>query len=157
MRAWPERGGEDGSAALWGTGLSQARRRQRHVSDWRKRRPGALAGARDGRRAEMGQQVGRVGEPGAASFPPPPSQQQPLPPPLSQSQAQPRGLRGSSNAPRPHNRRRDAAAPRGTEGGFNVFAQHGTVGGGGSGGRHEVGRAGRTVADPGREWVWHRS
>ncbi|XP_054240628.1 tyrosine-protein kinase ABL2 isoform X3 [Indicator indicator] len=51
----------------------------------------------------MGQQVGRVGEPG-------------------QQQQQPRGLRGS-NAARPASRRREAAG-RTAEGGFNIFTQH---------------------------------
>uniref|UniRef100_A0A8C3NAF1 Tyrosine-protein kinase n=1 Tax=Geospiza parvula TaxID=87175 RepID=A0A8C3NAF1_GEOPR len=60
----------------------------------------------------MGQQVGRVGEPGAGlQHQPPPQQQQ-----------QPRGLRGSSAA-RPAGRRREAAG-RSAEGGFNVFTQH---------------------------------
>ncbi|XP_062990240.1 tyrosine-protein kinase ABL2 isoform X2 [Elgaria multicarinata webbii] len=84
----------------------------------------------------MGQQVGRVGEPGAAAAAAlqqqqqqqQPPQQQP-PPPLSQPQPQPRGLRGSSSssssgATRPASRRREAAAPRGTESGFNIFTQH---------------------------------
>ncbi|XP_068055516.1 tyrosine-protein kinase ABL2 isoform X4 [Anomalospiza imberbis] len=61
----------------------------------------------------MGQQVGRVGEPGAGL------QHQPPPPPQQQ---QPRGLRGSSAA-RPAGRRREAAG-RSAEGGFNVFTQH---------------------------------
>ncbi|XP_062353021.1 tyrosine-protein kinase ABL2 isoform X5 [Cinclus cinclus] len=56
----------------------------------------------------MGQQVGRVGEPGAG---------------LQQQQQQPRGLRGNSAA-RPAGRRREAAG-RSAEGGFNVFTQHG--------------------------------
>ncbi|XP_074858506.1 tyrosine-protein kinase ABL2 isoform X3 [Carettochelys insculpta] len=60
----------------------------------------------------MGQQVGRVGEPGAGL-----QQQQPPPPPQ-----QPRGARGSS-APRPAGRKREAAG-RTAEGGFNVFTQH---------------------------------
>ncbi|XP_061860283.1 tyrosine-protein kinase ABL2 isoform X3 [Colius striatus] len=60
----------------------------------------------------MGQQVGRVGEPGAGL------QHQPPP----QHQQQPRGLRGSSAA-RPAGRRREAAG-RTTEGGFNIFTQH---------------------------------
>ncbi|XP_074763063.1 tyrosine-protein kinase ABL2 isoform X6 [Athene noctua] len=51
----------------------------------------------------MGQQVGRVGEPG-------------------QQQPPPRGLRGSSAA-RPAGRRREVAA-RTAEGGFNIFTQH---------------------------------
>ncbi|XP_062353022.1 tyrosine-protein kinase ABL2 isoform X6 [Cinclus cinclus] len=55
----------------------------------------------------MGQQVGRVGEPGAG---------------LQQQQQQPRGLRGNSAA-RPAGRRREAAG-RSAEGGFNVFTQH---------------------------------
>lgn len=59
----------------------------------------------------MGQQVGRVGEPGAGLQPPP------------QHQQQPRGLRGSSAA-RPAGRRREAAG-RNAEGGFNIFTQHG--------------------------------
>ncbi|XP_027514206.1 tyrosine-protein kinase ABL2 isoform X3 [Corapipo altera] len=60
----------------------------------------------------MGQQVGRVGEPGAGlQHQPPPQQQQ-----------QPRGPRGSSAA-RPAGRRREAAG-RSAEGGFNVFTQH---------------------------------
>uniref|UniRef100_A0A8C4V9T2 Tyrosine-protein kinase n=1 Tax=Falco tinnunculus TaxID=100819 RepID=A0A8C4V9T2_FALTI len=60
----------------------------------------------------MGQQVGRVGEPGAGlQHQPPPQQQQP-----------PRGLRGSSAA-RPAGRRREAAG-RTAEGGFNIFTQH---------------------------------
>ncbi|XP_038000226.1 tyrosine-protein kinase ABL2 isoform X5 [Motacilla alba alba] len=59
----------------------------------------------------MGQQVGRVGEPGAGLQHQPPPQQQ-----------QPRGLRGSSAA-RPAGRRREAAG-RSAEGGFNVFTQH---------------------------------
>ncbi|KAM6128672.1 tyrosine-protein kinase ABL2 isoform 4-T4 [Phoenicopterus ruber ruber] len=60
----------------------------------------------------MGQQVGRVGEPGAGlQHQPPPQQQQ-----------QPRGLRGSSAA-RPAGRRREAAG-RTAEGGFNIFTQH---------------------------------
>ncbi|KAM6396487.1 LOW QUALITY PROTEIN: tyrosine-protein kinase ABL2 [Pluvialis apricaria] len=58
----------------------------------------------------MGQQVGRVGEPGAGLQPPP------------QHQQQPRGLRGSSAA-RPAGRRREAAG-RNAEGGFNIFTQH---------------------------------
>uniref|UniRef100_A0A8D0C0U7 Tyrosine-protein kinase n=1 Tax=Salvator merianae TaxID=96440 RepID=A0A8D0C0U7_SALMN len=76
----------------------------------------------------MGQQVGRVGEPGAAALQPPPQQQQPQqqPPPLSQPQ--PRGLRGSSSSStaRAANRRREgaAAAPRGVDSGFNIFTQH---------------------------------
>ncbi|XP_031974522.1 tyrosine-protein kinase ABL2 isoform X5 [Corvus moneduloides] len=61
----------------------------------------------------MGQQVGRVGEPGAGLQHQPPPQQQ---------QQQPRGLRGSSAA-RPAGRRREAAG-RSAEGGFNVFTQH---------------------------------
>ncbi|XP_044295194.1 tyrosine-protein kinase ABL2 isoform X2 [Varanus komodoensis] len=73
----------------------------------------------------MGQQVGRVGEPGAAAL-------QPQPPPPPPSQPQPRGLRGSGgssssaggSATRPGGRRREAAAPRGAESGFNIFAQH---------------------------------
>ncbi|XP_050756824.1 tyrosine-protein kinase ABL2 isoform X4 [Gymnogyps californianus] len=60
----------------------------------------------------MGQQVGRVGEPGAGL------QHQPPP----QHQQQPRGLRGSSAA-RPAGRRREAAG-RTAEGGFNIFTQH---------------------------------
>ncbi|XP_064371699.1 tyrosine-protein kinase ABL2 isoform X4 [Dromaius novaehollandiae] len=60
----------------------------------------------------MGQQVGRVGEPGAGLQAPPPQQQQPPP----------RGLRGSSAA-RPAGRRREAAG-RAAEGGFNIFTQH---------------------------------
>ncbi|XP_032552255.1 tyrosine-protein kinase ABL2 isoform X3 [Chiroxiphia lanceolata] len=59
----------------------------------------------------MGQQVGRVGEPGAGIQHQPPPQQQ-----------QPRGPRGSSSA-RPAGRRREAAG-RSAEGGFNVFTQH---------------------------------
>ncbi|XP_068879032.1 tyrosine-protein kinase ABL2 isoform X2 [Aphelocoma coerulescens] len=59
----------------------------------------------------MGQQVGRVGEPGAGLQHQPPPQQ-----------PQPRGLRGSSAA-RPAGRRREAAG-RSAEGGFNVFTQH---------------------------------
>ncbi|XP_053840621.1 tyrosine-protein kinase ABL2 isoform X3 [Vidua macroura] len=59
----------------------------------------------------MGQQVGRVGEPGVGFQHQPPQQQQ-----------QPRGLRGSSAA-RPAGRRREAAG-RSAEGGFNVFTQH---------------------------------
>ncbi|XP_027749963.1 tyrosine-protein kinase ABL2 isoform X3 [Empidonax traillii] len=59
----------------------------------------------------MGQQVGRVGEPGAGLQHQPPPQQQ-----------QPRGPRGSSAA-RPTGRRREAAG-RSAEGGFNVFTQH---------------------------------
>lgn len=59
----------------------------------------------------MGQQVGRVGEPGAGLQPPP------------QHQQQPRGLRGSSAA-RPAGRRREAVG-RTAEGGFNIFTQHG--------------------------------
>ncbi|XP_060088481.1 tyrosine-protein kinase ABL2 isoform X1 [Heteronotia binoei] len=66
----------------------------------------------------MGQQVGRVGEPGAAAPQQPPPQQQQPPP------SQPRGLRGSSSAARPAGRRREAAAPRGAESGFNIFTQH---------------------------------
>ncbi|XP_059678302.1 tyrosine-protein kinase ABL2 isoform X4 [Gavia stellata] len=58
----------------------------------------------------MGQQVGRVGEPGAGLQHQPPPQQQP------------RGLRGSSAA-RPAGRRREAAG-RTAEGGFNIFTQH---------------------------------
>ncbi|KAM6305883.1 tyrosine-protein kinase ABL2 isoform 4-T4 [Aegotheles albertisi] len=58
----------------------------------------------------MGQQVGRVGEPGAGL-----QQQQPP------QQQQPRGLRGSSAA-RPAGRRREAAGR--AEGGFNIFTQH---------------------------------
>ncbi|XP_042319246.1 tyrosine-protein kinase ABL2 isoform X4 [Sceloporus undulatus] len=85
----------------------------------------------------MGQQVGRVGEPGTAAAaiqqpPPPPPQQQQQPPPPSQ----PQRLRGSSNSSstgtgsggssRPSSRRREASAggPRGAESGFNVFTQH---------------------------------
>nr|XP_028588195.1 tyrosine-protein kinase ABL2 isoform X3 [Podarcis muralis] len=74
----------------------------------------------------MGQQVGRVGEPGASSALQQPAaaaatqQQQQQPPPLSQPQ--PRGLRGS--AARPAGRRREVAAPRGAESGFNIFTQH---------------------------------
>ena len=64
--------------------------------------------------AAMGQQVGRVGEPGAGLQQQPPPQQQ---------QQQPRGPRGSG-AGRPAGRRREAAG-RAAEGGFNVFAQHG--------------------------------
>ncbi|XP_074008893.1 tyrosine-protein kinase ABL2 isoform X3 [Numenius arquata] len=60
----------------------------------------------------MGQQVGRVGEPGAGLQPPPQHQQQ----------QQPRGLRGSSAA-RPAGRRREAVG-RTAEGGFNIFTQH---------------------------------
>lgn len=60
----------------------------------------------------MGQQVGRVGEPGAGLQHQPPPQHQ-----------QPRGLRGSSAA-RPAGRRREAAG-RSAEGGFNIFTQHG--------------------------------
>ncbi|XP_065530163.1 tyrosine-protein kinase ABL2 isoform X2 [Lathamus discolor] len=59
----------------------------------------------------MGQQVGRVGEPGAGLQHQPPPQQQ-----------QPRGLRGSSAA-KPAGRRREAAG-RTAEGGFNIFTQH---------------------------------
>ncbi|XP_071666086.1 tyrosine-protein kinase ABL2 isoform X5 [Patagioenas fasciata] len=59
----------------------------------------------------MGQQVGRVGEPGAGLQHQPPPQHQ-----------QPRGLRGSSAA-RPAGRRREAAG-RSAEGGFNIFTQH---------------------------------
>ncbi|XP_075616536.1 tyrosine-protein kinase ABL2 isoform X4 [Balearica regulorum gibbericeps] len=60
----------------------------------------------------MGQQVGRVGEPGAGlQHQSPPQQQQP-----------PRGLRGSSAA-RPAGRRREATG-RTAEGGFNIFTQH---------------------------------
>ncbi|XP_075278675.1 tyrosine-protein kinase ABL2 isoform X3 [Opisthocomus hoazin] len=59
----------------------------------------------------MGQQVGRVGEPGAGLQHQPPPQQQP------------RGLRGSSAA-RPAGRRREAAGRAAEGGGFNVFAQH---------------------------------
>ncbi|XP_054689384.1 tyrosine-protein kinase ABL2 isoform X4 [Grus americana] len=60
----------------------------------------------------MGQQVGRVGEPGAGlQHQSPPQQQQ-----------QPRGLRGSSAA-RPAGRRREATG-RTAEGGFNIFTQH---------------------------------
>ncbi|KAM6262653.1 tyrosine-protein kinase ABL2 isoform 3-T3 [Porphyrio hochstetteri] len=59
----------------------------------------------------MGQQVGRVGEPGAGLQQQPPPQQQ-----------QPRGLRGSSAA-RPAGRRREATG-RTAEGGFNIFTQH---------------------------------
>ncbi|XP_065264940.1 tyrosine-protein kinase ABL2 isoform X3 [Emys orbicularis] len=58
----------------------------------------------------MGQQVGRVGEPGAGL------QQQPPPP------QQPRGARGSSAA-RPAGRKREAAG-RTAESGFNIFTQH---------------------------------
>ncbi|XP_075364038.1 tyrosine-protein kinase ABL2 isoform X2 [Mycteria americana] len=61
----------------------------------------------------MGQQVGRVGEPGAGLQHQPPPQQQQQPP---------RGLRGSSAA-RPAGRRREAAG-RTAEGGFNIFTQH---------------------------------
>ncbi|XP_070795351.1 tyrosine-protein kinase ABL2 isoform X3 [Pituophis catenifer annectens] len=54
----------------------------------------------------MGQQVGRVGEPGAP-------------------QSQPRGLRGSnSSGSRPASRRRETAAPRAADSGFNIFTQH---------------------------------
>ncbi|XP_074763062.1 tyrosine-protein kinase ABL2 isoform X5 [Athene noctua] len=63
----------------------------------------------------MGQQVGRVGEPGAGL-------QQQQPPPQQQQQPPPRGLRGSSAA-RPAGRRREVAA-RTAEGGFNIFTQH---------------------------------
>ncbi|XP_069718752.1 tyrosine-protein kinase ABL2 isoform X6 [Phaenicophaeus curvirostris] len=56
----------------------------------------------------MGQQVGRLGEPGAALQPPPPPQQQ-------------RGPRGSG-AGRPGRRREPPG--RAAEGGFNVFTQH---------------------------------
>ncbi|KAM6124315.1 tyrosine-protein kinase ABL2 isoform 2-T2 [Pterocles gutturalis] len=59
----------------------------------------------------MGQQVGRVGEPGAGLQHQPPPQHQ-----------QPRGARGSSAA-RPGGRRREAAG-RTAEGGFNIFTQH---------------------------------
>ncbi|TFK06944.1 hepatocyte growth factor [Platysternon megacephalum] len=59
----------------------------------------------------MGQQVGRVGEPGAGL-----QQQQPPPP------QQPRGARGSSAA-RPAGRKREAAG-RTAESGFNIFTQH---------------------------------
>ncbi|XP_067997518.1 tyrosine-protein kinase ABL2 isoform X3 [Melanerpes formicivorus] len=62
----------------------------------------------------MGQQVGRVGEPGVGL--------QHQPPPPQQQQQQPRGLRGS-NAARPAGRRREAAG-RTAEGGFNIFTQH---------------------------------
>ncbi|XP_054836097.1 tyrosine-protein kinase ABL2 [Eublepharis macularius] len=69
----------------------------------------------------MGQQVGRVGEPGAAAPQQPPQQQQQQ----QQPPSQPRGLRGSSGgAARPAGRRREVAAPRGAESGFNVFTQH---------------------------------
>ncbi|XP_074894670.1 tyrosine-protein kinase ABL2 isoform X2 [Buteo buteo] len=61
----------------------------------------------------MGQQVGRVGEPGAGL------QHQPPP----QHQQQPRGLRGSSAA-RPAGRRREAAGRTAEGGGFNIFTQH---------------------------------
>ncbi|KAM6305882.1 tyrosine-protein kinase ABL2 isoform 3-T3 [Aegotheles albertisi] len=77
----------------------------------------------------MGQQVGRVGEPGAGL-----QQQQPP------QQQQPRGLRGSSAA-RPAGRRREAAGR--AEGGFNIFTQHGE-GPGAAGGR---GRAGGVTAE----------
>lgn len=70
----------------------------------------------------MGQQVGRVGEPGAGLQHQPPQQPQ-----------QPRGLRGSSAA-RPAGRRREAAG-RSAEGGFNVFTQHGERPGRGGKGR----------------------
>ncbi|XP_072725083.1 tyrosine-protein kinase ABL2 isoform X2 [Ciconia boyciana] len=63
----------------------------------------------------MGQQVGRVGEPGAGLQHQPPPQHQ-------QQQQPPRGLRGSSAA-RPAGRRREAAG-RTAEGGFNIFTQH---------------------------------
>ncbi|XP_067388571.1 tyrosine-protein kinase ABL2 isoform X3 [Emydura macquarii macquarii] len=59
----------------------------------------------------MGQQVGRVGEPGAGL------QHQPPPPPQ-----QPRGTRGTSAA-RPAGRKREAAG-RTAESGFNIFTQH---------------------------------
>ncbi|KAM3841330.1 tyrosine-protein kinase ABL2 isoform 2-T2 [Vipera latastei] len=78
----------------------------------------------------MGQQVGRVGEPGAAALqhhqpPPPPPQQQQQQLPLSQPQSQARGLRGSnSSGSRPASRRREAAAPRAADSGFNIFTQH---------------------------------
>lgn len=72
----------------------------------------------------MGQQVGRVGEPGAGLQHQPPQQQQ---------QQQPRGLRGSSAA-RPAGRRRETAG-RSAEGGFNVFTQHGERPGRGGKGR----------------------
>uniref|UniRef100_A0A8C5RML3 Tyrosine-protein kinase n=1 Tax=Laticauda laticaudata TaxID=8630 RepID=A0A8C5RML3_LATLA len=81
----------------------------------------------------MGQQVGRVGEPGAAALqpqpppPPPPQQQQQQQQllPLSQPQSQPRGLRGSnSSGSRPASRRRETAAPRAADSGFNIFTQH---------------------------------
>uniref|UniRef100_A0A8C7E5E3 Tyrosine-protein kinase n=1 Tax=Naja naja TaxID=35670 RepID=A0A8C7E5E3_NAJNA len=77
----------------------------------------------------MGQQVGRVGEPGAAALqhqpPPPPQQQQQLLLPLSQPQSQPRGLRGSnSSGSRPASRRRETVAPRAVDSGFNIFTQH---------------------------------
>ncbi|GAB0192750.1 tyrosine-protein kinase ABL2 [Grus japonensis] len=62
----------------------------------------------------MGQQVGRVGEPGAGL--------QHQSPPQQQQQQPPRGLRGSSAA-RPAGRRREATG-RTAEGGFNIFTQH---------------------------------
>lgn len=93
----------------------------------------------------MGQQVGRVGEPGAGlqHQPPPPQQQQP------------RGPRGS-NAARPAGRRREAAG-RTAEGGFNIFTQHGEGWAGGRAaagrGRGGRGRGGREVT-PGEGRVW---
>lgn len=132
MRACREDGGEaEGRAILWGAGLRRGhleKRCRRHVSQ--SRRPRALAKAQSGRRSGMGQQVGRVGEPGTAALQQPPAPQPP--PPLPQPQA--RGLRGNSSSSgggggaRPGGRRREVAGPRGAESGFNVFAQHGKVG-----------------------------
>lgn len=92
----------------------------------------------------MGQQVGRVGEPGAAAAALP--QQLPPPPPPGLSQPQARGLRGSSgSAGRPSSRRREAAAaPRGADSGFNIFVQHGN--GPRGGGRERVGVAAAAAA-----------
>ncbi|XP_058017602.1 uncharacterized protein LOC131187392 isoform X1 [Ahaetulla prasina] len=123
-----------GGRRLSGSGKCRVRLlkrgRGRNVSRRRRRR--ALAGAQNGRRAGMGQQVGRVGEPGAAALqhqpPPPPQQQQQQQQqqqPLSQPQSQPRGLRGSnSSGSRPASRRRETAAPRAADSGFNIFTQH---------------------------------
>ncbi|KAJ7332060.1 hypothetical protein JRQ81_014240 [Phrynocephalus forsythii] len=80
----------------------------------------------------MGQQVGRVGEPGAAAA----AALQPTPTPTPLLQPQARGLRGSTtttsttggggggSGARPAGRRREVAAPRGAESGFNIFTQH---------------------------------
>lgn len=88
----------------------------------------------------MGQQVGRVGEPGAGL------QHQPPP----QHQQQPRGLRGSSAA-RPAGRRREAAGRTAEGGGFNIFTQHGEgPGRAGGAGAGEGGGGSRLRSSPAR-------